>query len=392
VAGRRSEERYKQLGVHRRGDGWSKVVWLNPRKGKPFRRRITRADPEDVLRAEAEFKTKAWRGEIVNSGGMTAGELVDRWMYKAGLRTNRKLADRTIEGYNGVVRRYVLAWFADLPLDRVTVDHVDQLYRELLTNGRKGGGALSTKTVREVHTILNQVFKLGCRDGLLARNPAEYADVPSVGYPPEFTVMEPELVARVLEAVRGTNMETAAYLGLFAGLRLSEALGLRWADVDLEAGIIDVRWAAQSVPFEGVKFKPPKTPRSRREVPIGAVLVAKLRAHRVAQSERRLAAGPKWQDHDLVLTSPLYPGLPWSTSGASASFAKVVRDHGLPRVRFHDLRHGYATLLGAVGTALEDVSRMLGHSTQHFTADRYRKPIAATKREAVARLDALFTS
>jgi integrase len=107
-------------------------------------------------------------------------------------------------------------------------------------------------------------------------------------------------------------------------------------------------------------------------------VIAVLRAHRKAQLQRRLAAGPEWQDHDLVIDRG--GGRPWATDEGSYAFARFAEQNGFPEVRFHDLRHGFATLLLAAGVDLKVVSELMGHTTIRTTADLCASVIERVKR------------
>jgi integrase len=142
------------------------------------------------------------------------------------------------------------------------------------------------------------------------------------------------------------------------GARRGEALGLHWDDVDLEAGLIDVRHNLAMVGNEYV-IGPPKTKRSRRRVKIGADTVQVLRDHLARQREHRVAMGAGWQDHGLVF--PAVDGRPRNPVNVSSRFRRLVRKVGLPPVTLHALRHAHATLLLDQGLAVHDVAARLGH-------------------------------
>src|SRR5262249_18457942 len=151
------------------------------------------------------------------------------------------------------------------------------------------------------HRILNQALRRAVRQQLLVRNPAEAVDPPRITRR-EMNVLDHTQAAQLIKAAEGSRLHMPIFIGLAAGMRRGEILGLRWKDVGLEAAILSVAQSAEQTKT-GVAFKTPKTARSRRAIDLPAVLVEALRRHRVLQqAEERLKAGPAWQEHGLVCT------------------------------------------------------------------------------------------
>jgi integrase len=150
------------------------------------------------------------------------------------------------------------------------------------------------------------------------------------------------------------------------GLRQGEALALRWEDVDLDRGLVHVRHTLRRGDRQ---IAEPKTERSRRTLLMPAEVVSAVRAQRVRQARERLAAGKRWTDLDYVFTTPT--GRALDGVNVTHEFQRALERAGLPRQRFHDLRHAHATLLIEGGVELAVVSRALGHADLSTTADVY---------------------
>src|SRR5262249_3555375 len=151
-----------------------------------------------------------------------------------------------------------------------------------------------------------------------------------------------EQVAKLLDATR-THPSAALYvLAVTTGMRQGELLGLRWADIDLDGARLTIRRSLQRQRGAGLVFIEPKTARSRRPIVLSQRAVAALRAHRKRQVEERLAAGPRWQDRDLVFATR--DGGPHDPSYQTAVFKQALAAAKLPPIRFHDMRHTAATL------------------------------------------------
>ena len=204
----------------------------------------------------------------------------------------------------------------------------------------------------------------------------------------EVAAIGPEQARQILCAVSGDRLEALYALTLALGLRQSEALGLRWDDIDLEAGSLSVRRTLQRAGGE-FRFFDTKTPRSRRTVGLADPLGEQLRAHRLRQLEERLAAGGAWQGErrgDLVFTTEL--GGPLGNYVVTRHFQRLLEVAGLPRMRFHDLRHAAATVMLTLGVQARVVMETLGHSQISTTMDRYSHVIPELQRDASERVGA----
>lgn len=290
----------------------------------------------------------------------------------------------TYEGYERTLRLHVIPEIGSVRLARLTPQALSLLYQRLLDKG------LSARTVQLTHAILHRALRQALRWRLIPVNPADAVDAPRPERR-EFRVLALEEVRRLLEATRGDRLEALYAVALTCGLRQGELLGLRWQDVDLDAGTLAVRQQAMRVQGRWV-FPEPKTAAGRRSVTLPALTVGALRQHRARQNEERLQIGPAWQDElDLVFTNAI--GGPIEKQNlVRRSFRPLLERAGLPRVRFHDLRHSAATLLLAGGIHPRVVQERLGHSTISVTMDIYSHVLPTLQRDAAERLDRLLAA
>jgi integrase len=201
--------------------------------------------------------------------------------------------------------------------------------------------------------------------------------------------MTAEETKAFLIACKGDRLEALFTVALAIGLRQGEALGLRWEDVDWESGVLHVRRSLQRVNRKLV-LDELKTKNSRRDLPLIDRLAISLRAHRSRQLEEKLAAGKDWQENGLVFTTTI--GTPLDARNVVRKYHDTLTRGGIPLRRFHDLRHGCATLLLAQGVPLKTVSDILGHSQISITADIYAHVIPEMRREALGVMDSILAS
>jgi integrase len=187
---------------------------------------------------------------------------------------------------------HIVPALGHLPLQRLTPAQLTAFYRFLLDHGRRGGGGLAAKTVRNIHGELHAALRDAARWGHVARNVAASADLPK-GTAPEMRVWSPEQLRAFLDLARQDRLYAAWLLFATTGMRRGEVAGLRWPDVDVDAGRVSPRRPRVVVNYE-VHVSEPKTAKGRRSLALDPATVAALRQHRARQAEERLAVGPRW--------------------------------------------------------------------------------------------------
>jgi integrase len=285
------------------------------------------------------------------------------------------LRPATWENYRIHVQAHIVPALGTVELQRLSPAQLNAFYRHLLTKGGKEGRGLASKTV---HNVLHRALKDAVRWGLLVRNVADAADPPK-GKSAEMRVWSPDQLRVFLEWVREDDLYAAWLLVTTTGMRRGELAGLRWADVDLDAGRLSVR-QPRVVVANVPQPSEPKTARGRRSLALDPVTVAALRKHRARQHENRLLVGARYQDSGLVFTWP--DGSPIHPLRFSRWFEQHARRAGLPKIRLHDLRHSYASAALAAGVPGKVISERLGHATIAVTMDIYSHVLPGLDREA----------
>lgn len=301
---------------------------------------------------------------------MTLGEYVDGWL--TSLETVQGRQPSTVASYRRNLRIHVLPALASVRVQDLTPAHLDRLYGQLRTTGStKTGGPLSPRTVRYIHTIIGKALADAVDADLVTRNVATRAKPPTAksAKAPEQKWWKPEELRTFLEMVGEDEHFGLFRLAAMTGMRRGEVCGLRWCDVDLDAGVVKVLRQLVTVDHALVFSEHPKTDHGRRSVEVDAETLAVLRRHRATQAARRLAIGPGYIDNDLVFAR--VDGTPLHPEYVADTFRRRVLRSGLPYIRFHDLRHSHAAHLIAAGRDVLVISKRLGHHSVAFTLDKY---------------------
>ena len=417
--------------IVQRADGrWMARVDLGWQDGKRRSKAIygrTRRAVADALR---EAVRGAQRGTLVPDERQTVEEFLTRWLQDVA-RT--RVRPRTFVGYQAAVERHISPHLGRVRLAKLTPQHLQAWMATLEAKGVSSGRR------RYARVVLRMALNTAIRWRLVPINVAMLIDAPRTTTR-EIRPLSPDEARALLDACRDHPLDAFVTVALGCGLRLGEALGLQWSDVDLDGGTLQVcravqrfggdasarrpllaerkriRSALKAIPrkretaeararlrselhevreaFSKVKTSVQvtelKSDRSRRTIALPAVVIKALRSHRTRQLEARLAAGSHWQDRGFVLTSSI--GTPLEPRNVTRQFKALLAVAKLPDMRLHDLRHSCATLLLAQGVNPRVVMETLGHSQVSLTLNTYSHVLPALQHEAAARMDAVFES
>ena len=360
--------------IYKRGDGrWCATVTLDSGRRKAFygdRR-------EDVARKLAVALKARQDGLPVPAERQTVAQYLAGWLES----TRPSLRPRTWIRYEEYVRLHAIPEVGKVSLSRLSPQHLQRLYASRLESG------LSPTTVAHLHAVLHRALYRAARLGLVPRNVAALVEPPRIKRREMMTLcLEQSNV--LLRAAKGDRLEALYVLALTIGMRQGELLALRWRDVDIEGRMIRVTGTMQRTP-DGLNIAEPKTASSRRHVAITDRAVDALRRHETRQKEERLRLGEAWEKSELVFANEVGRGIE-AGNLIRRSFHPLLERAGLPRIRFHDLRHRAATLMLAGGVHAKVVAEMLGHSQIAVTLDLYSHVTPTLQRQATDTLDALL--
>ncbi|GLZ15072.1 site-specific integrase [Actinomadura sp. NBRC 104425] len=378
-----------------------------------------------------KLKAQADEGTPVASESWTVEQFLAYWLEQV-VKVERR--PKTYQGYEGIVRRYLIPELGKKRLGKLTARDVRlaltrireacQCCRNGWDNARevprccslKGGeccnSRLSPRMVQFIHAVLRNALQAAVREEIIPRNVAKLVTITA----PKYRVnrgLTVDQARDVLKAARGERLYALYVLALCLGLRRGELLGLRWEDVKLvacracggeggtldgdpcercsESGIesatMEVVQTLQRVGGE-LRFVPPKTDDSERTIPLPELCITALCEHKVRQEAERAEAWPHWQDHGLVFPSRI--GTPMEPDNLRRSWGRIREAAGLGSVRFHDMRHTCVSLLLDLGVPPHVVREIVGHSDIEVTMTIYAHAALDEKRNALRRLgDAL---
>lgn len=363
--------------VIKRGSSWTIRYYIGKDENGKWKEKWesgfpTKKEAERVLRQRIEAVEC---GNSKNLSRITLRAFLRKWLESC---SQQGLAPNTLRGYTVNMENHVIPYFGDCLLIQLKPTDLEMLYSKLKQQG------LSNTSIRYVHNNLHKAFDYGIRLQMLPRNPTDMVIPPRVDRF-EASTLSPAQVVTLLDACKNAEVFWPILLAVTLGLRRGEALGLRWEDVDLDARRITITHSALCNSKDGFTISETKTPSGRRPLMLPDY-VAEMLKHRLdILADRREQFGEGYNEMNLVCFREL--GGPLTTNALQHQFNKVLLKAGLPKVRFHDLRHTNATLLLRNGISPKIVSSMLGHSGIQVTMDRYSHVAPDMQEGAVHAMD-----
>ena len=344
----------------------------NPETGKTIYKNVlgkTQSEVKEKLKQAIEENGKI---DIIKAEQYTVGQWMDVWFENCAKIKVRPTSHQTYRGY---IDNHIKPNIGKIPLSKLSSLDLQRLYKKLLASGRvervesqnqpKG---LSAKTVRNINQVISSAMDFAKSQKLIAVNPTDNCALPKLEHR-EMKTLPVEQLASFLREARESGVFELYYIELATGLRRGELLGLKWADVNLEQCNLRVQRQVCRINGEVVEV-PLKTKNSYRTISLGTDAVE------ILQVQKRKVNGAS----DYVF--PSQTGGPISPDSVLHMLHRILKRAGLPKVRFHDMRHTFATLAIQNGVDIKTVSGMLGHYSAGFTLDTYAHVTTAAQREA----------
>ena len=360
--------------VRKRDDGrWEGRIVIGHKKNGDSIFRYLYADTQKELTAKLRQSIDAYQGvELTEQSRMTLSEWLDQWLDRRMAGTVR---GDTLDGYRQDLDNHVKPRLGQKQLTKITPADLKDLYAHLLehgriSRGRGDGGGLAPATVRGIHTTLHHALKTAVEEGLLPANPADEVTPPKLPRNPKGILSNDQLDALMAAIRQDPLWHDFFYTELTTGLRRGELCGLKWKDFDDETGTLKICRTIHIKKGGGLSEGDTKTYAGTRTI---------LLPHSTAQllRERKRAALTEW-----IFPDPLKPENPTHPSSAYRRLKKILSEAGLPDIRFHDLRHTFATHALAGGVDAKTLSGILGHTKASFTLDTYAHVTGDMQRHA----------
>ena len=285
----------------------------------------------------------------------------------------------TADRYQLMVDQYTIPRIGNIKLTKLTAHNLQKLYKELMENGRidrksgHGNPGLSSTTVRSLHLMLHNAFERAVKERLILRNPTEDCIAPKI-QKFEMQILQPEHIKDYLDAADKRELLPMFYLELVSGLRKGELVALQWSDLDEANCTISVSKQASWDTEGNLILSQPKTGNSIREVSIPQDAVELLKQEHA-----------KHPDNPWMFPSSR-TGEMYHPDSVVNLHKKILKDAGLEHIRFHDLRHTFATLALQNGVDVKTVSSMLGHYDAGFTLRTYTHATRQMQQKAAEKM------
>lgn len=323
------------------------------------------------------------RGQI-DDGLTFASTKMTLGKYLVGWLTSTKAAKRrsTWTHYEQLNRQHISPNLGRIKLKDLRAEHIQGLYNHLLEK------EIGVHTIRKTHALLHSALQQAVKIGSINHNPASFVDPPRKSIQ-EMAILNESQISQMLVTAKGHRWEALYHLAIVTGMRQSELLGLKWTDLDWIRKYLKVERQLQRPVGNGVEFISPKTRFGKRSIALGENTMDLLHIHYERQQVERLAAGETWVEYGLIFTTS--NGTPIHQRNLQRDFKALIKQAGLPPIRFHDLRHSAASLLLNHDVPVIVVSRRLGHARTSITMDVYGHLIPSMQAEAAELIDELVT-
>ena len=365
--------------IRKRADGrWEGryTAGYHPETGKRIIKNV-------LGKTQAECKAKLKKA-IEESQSLDVGR-ADEYTVAAWLRTWFELYAKphirpsTMNYYHRNIEQHIIPAIGDIPLNKLTTRDLQKLYNDLQSNGRlrkvqkKKKPGLSNSTVRGIHMMLHNALDRAMKEKLILSNPTENCIIPKIEKQ-EMKILRPDPISSYLNAAERRNALPMFYLELVSGLRKGELTALLWSDLDIQNRTISVSKQYVKNPNGELALTRPKTETSVRKVSIPQEAVDLL-----------ISEHDKHPDNPYMFPSPITGEMYYPDSIVNLH-KKILKDAGLPHIRFHDLRHTFATLALQNGVDVKTVSSMLGHYDAGFTLRTYTHATRQMQQKAAEKM------
>lgn len=302
-------------------------------------------------------------------------EYVDQWF----LTKQNSIGIQTAKVYKYYLQGRIIPVLGNYAISKLTTIQLQSFINSLSEEG------LSSATVKKIYEVIRNSLEHAVDFELISKNPTLKIKLPKANKK-EMNVWDEEEVNRFLKVAKEDPAYIVFYLALTTGMRQGELLGLRWKDLNLEKGLLNIK---QTLSHDGKTFlSGAKTKSSLRTINLSLSSIKVLITRKLTVSKEKLSLGPIYQDFDLVACTQ--HGTPLNPANIRRTIKRLIKMAEVPEIRFHDLRHTHATLLLSNGVHVKVISERLGHSNIKVTLDTYSHVLPSMQEEVARKLDEII--
>ena len=368
----------------RKGQSWQMTVEMprDPITGERKRKNKTvTGTKKEADQALRRFITELERGEYIEDNNITVSDWLQKWLEVYIVPT---VSPTTLVGYKGMIRRYIDPLIGHLQVQELNALAV-QIWVNKLKVSPSTGEPLTAGTIKHTYHVLRGAMDKAVQAGLIHRSPCSGIQLPK-GEKKKPVIYDETQIQQLLDFARGTEMELIIDLELCMGMRRGELLGLQWQDVNWDKKQIHIVRSRVAVDGKSV-VKQPKTESGTRTLDVPEILMKKLKAYKVKCMEQKIRVGRRLLEEDFIIVHP--DGKPIYPEYVSQMFTKLQKRAGLPKCRFHDLRHLCASIMVKQGVEVKVAQERLGHKDITTTMNIYAHVLPGSAREAAEKIGQL---
>lgn len=360
--------------VRKRKDGrWEgRIVVGHKKNGDPIHRYVLARTQKELTEKLHDCIEMYRDADLTEDSNMTLGEWLDRWINEYMIFTIR---ESTLDSYKAMIKNQIKPYLGDRPLSALTTQELQKFYNSVKKKGRVKpdrlhGTELADSMVRSIHMMLHEALDMAVRLRLIVKNPTVGTTIPKNNYPPK-QILNDEQLERFMQRIRqDERWYDFFYTELTTGLRRGEICGLKWEDFDAENGKLKVRRSVAKRKGGGLNIGETKTETGTRTIILPHSVTEILR-------RRKEDAISQW-----IFPDPVKPENPVDPNAAYRHMKTLLQRAGLPSIRFHDLRHTFATHALTSGVDAKTLSGILGHTNASFTLDTYTHVTSDMQKQA----------
>lgn len=369
--------------IRKRTDGrWEGIIIVGHKAdGKPIRKSVFASTQKELL-PKLHQLIEDYRGvDLTEESSMTLGEWLETWLERYSKLNIRKSTTRNYTIEMNRIKRYL----GDKQIKRVTTADIQRMYNTLKKKGRinpteEMGTALADSSVRRTHMFLHEALDAAVRERIIPRNPTTGTVIPKANYK-DMQVFNDEQLEKFMKVIEKEPVwYDFFYTEITTGMRRGEICGLKWQDFDEKHGTLRVRRSVSNGIGGELEIGEPKTDKGKRTIVLPPSTAELL-------SQRKKSAMTDW-----IFPSLLCPENPVAPNSAYQRLRAILKKEGLPMIRFHDLRHTFATHALKNGVDAKTLSGILGHTNASFTLDTYTHITEDMKRNASSVVGGFLTN